>query len=134
MKNESYNSGPANHATEFTPYSIKDLGPSFVKQYVLSAWFLIPSKMKVGTTRTMEMGLVMNREFTSIFVVTYLPTILMNIINQAINYITHENKVKHIRYHVISLSYSLFFLAPTGAQGEGMLCIKMSRNVLFVEF
>ena len=95
MKNESYASGPANDATRFTPYSIKDLGPSFVKQYVLSEWFLGPRKMKVGTTRTMEMVLVLNREFSNIFIVTYLPTILMNIINQAINYITHDSKVIH---------------------------------------
>ena len=110
MKNEIYTSGPANDATLFTPYSIKDLGPSFVNQYVLSEWFLVPSKMKVGTTRTMEMVLVLNREFSNIFVVTYLPTILMNIINQAINYITHDNKVIHNMY-VISLNYSLIFFS-----------------------
>ena len=66
MKNESYASGPANDATQFTPYSIKDLGPSFVKQYVLSEWFLGPSKMKVGNTRTMEMVLVLNRKFNKV--------------------------------------------------------------------
>ena len=85
--------GPASDATQFTPYSIKDLGPSFVNQYVLSNWFLVPSNMKGGKTRIMEMALVLKRKFPNIFVVTYLPTILMNIINQAINYITHDNKV-----------------------------------------
>ena len=63
MKNESYASGPANDAT---PYSNKDLGPSFVKQYVLSEWFIGPSKMKVGNTRTMEMVLVLNRKFNKV--------------------------------------------------------------------
>ena len=32
------------------------------------------------------------RNFLSIFMVTYLPTILMNVINQATNYITTETK------------------------------------------
>ena len=32
------------------------------------------------------------RNFLSIFMVTYLPTILMNIINQATNYITTDTK------------------------------------------
>ena len=32
------------------------------------------------------------RNFLSIFMVTYLPTILMNVINQATNYITTDTK------------------------------------------
>ena len=36
--------------------------------------------------------LVLSRKFLSIFMVTYLPTILMNMINQATNYITTEDK------------------------------------------
>ena len=80
-------------ATHFTPYSINDLGPSFVNQYILSGWHLFPSTMKGGITRTMELTLVLRRQILNIFIVTYLPTILMNIINQAVNYITHDNKV-----------------------------------------
>ena len=97
--------GPAMDATQFTPYSIKDLGPSFVNQYVLSNWWLIPSTMKGGKTRTMEMVLVLKRKFSNIFVVTYLPTILMNIINQAINYITHDNKVIDKEHLLAIISY-----------------------------
>ena len=85
--------GPANEATQFRPYSINDLGPSFVNQYILSGWHLVPTTMKGGNTRTMEIVLVLRRQISNIFIVTYLPTILMNIINQAINYITHDNKV-----------------------------------------
>ena len=36
--------------------------------------------------------LVLSRKFRSIFMVTYLPTILMNIVNQATNYISGEEK------------------------------------------
>ena len=40
----------------------------------------------------MNYPIVLSRKFLSIFMVTYLPTILMNMINQATNYITSENK------------------------------------------
>ena len=37
-------------------------------------------------------NITLGRNFQSIFLVTYLPTILMNIINQATNYIKSEGK------------------------------------------
>ena len=39
---------------------------------------------------------VLSRKFLSIFMVTYLPTILMNMINQATNYISGEDKYSMI--------------------------------------
>ena len=36
--------------------------------------------------------MTLSRKIDSVFMVTYLPTILMNMINQATNYITSENK------------------------------------------
>ena len=39
-----------------------------------------------------NVALVLKRRFFSIFMVTYLPTILMNMINQATSYITSEDK------------------------------------------
>ena len=40
----------------------------------------------------MVVRLVLSRKFYSIFMVTYLPTILMNIVNQATNYISGDDK------------------------------------------
>ena len=40
----------------------------------------------------MNYSIVLSRKFLSMFMVTYLPTILMNMINQATNYITGEDK------------------------------------------
>ena len=36
--------------------------------------------------------MTLSRKIDSVFMVTYLPTILMNMINQATNYITGDNK------------------------------------------
>ena len=61
--------------------------------------------------------LVLSRKFLSMFMVTYLPTILMNMINQATNYITGDTKYDLIyainitcistQYHVISETFDL---------------------------
>ena len=40
----------------------------------------------------MNYPIVLSRKFLSIFMVTYLPTILMNMINQATNYITGNTR------------------------------------------
>ena len=39
-----------------------------------------------------EISMTLRRDITSIFMVTFLPTILMNLINQASNYITSDTK------------------------------------------
>ena len=47
---------------------------------------------EIDDEKIVVIGLVLSRKFFSIFMVTYLPTILMNIINQATNYITGDDK------------------------------------------
>ena len=95
-----YLQGVANKKMVFRPYTITDSGQSIVDQYIISNWLFDRSKISSlsqthGTnTKTMEMTLVLGRNFRNVFMVTYLPTILMNIINQATNYIDHESKVK----------------------------------------
>ena len=44
----------------------------------------------------MNYPIVLSRKFLSMFMVTYLPTILMNMINQATNYIPTEDKYELI--------------------------------------
>ena len=46
-------------------------------------------------------SMTLTRQLLSVFMVTYLPTILMNIINQTINYICCENKEKIIVFKYI---------------------------------
>ena len=50
---------------------------------------------KTGHNMT-KITLTLSRKITSIFMVTYLPTILMNMINQATNYISGEDKYSMI--------------------------------------
>ena len=45
--------------------------------------------LKTGGNMT-RLTMVLSRKIESIFMVTYLPSILMNVINQATNYITGQ--------------------------------------------
>ena len=48
----------------------------------------IQSEIDETLGKIVVVRLVLSRKFYSIFMVTYLPTILMNLVNQATNYIT----------------------------------------------
>ena len=53
---------------------------------MLEKW-TIQSKIDKSLGKIVVVKLILSRKFGSIFMVTYLPTILMNIVNQATNYI-----------------------------------------------
>ena len=96
-----YLQGVANKKMLFRPYTITHSGQNIVDQYIISKWLFDRNKISslsdssnARNTKTMEMTLVLGRDFRNVFMVTYLPTILMNIINQVTNYIDHESMVK----------------------------------------
>ena len=69
---------------------------SVVGQYIINAWS-VGEEFNLKTGRNMtKITMVLTRKFTSIFMVTYLPTCLMNMINQATNFITGEDKYSMI--------------------------------------
>ena len=80
-----YISGVANGLTKF---NCSIVAPPYktVGQYNVEQWMLEP-EMKDGDS-VVTVTMTLSRSFSSIFMVTYLPTILMNIINQATNYLT----------------------------------------------
>ena len=80
---------PDNLLTDLTQAQLYDEGPKEFGQFVLH-WEMsstVTQKMK-----GVEVKLNLRRNIQSIFLVTYLPTILMNMINQATSYITATNK------------------------------------------
>ena len=77
---------------------LTDISPSFVKtgqdtfgQFVIENW-RIGHKEDDTHGKMIEISMTLRRDITSIFMVTFLPTILMNFINQASNYITGDTK------------------------------------------
>ena len=77
--------------------TISIAGPTKVGQYVVSTKNVVFDKEakrndqgKAGSALVIQIEF--SRRISNILLVTYLPTILMNIINQASNYITGDTK------------------------------------------
>ena len=69
-----------------------DLSP----QYIIDDW-TVGHELNEKTGRNVtKVTMILSRKITSIFMETYLPTILMNMINQATNYISGEDKYSMI--------------------------------------
>ena len=88
-----YLDGPENQWMDIHPFNITNNGPQVVDEYIIKNWTISPQIMDGSIIRTMKMTMILDRKLENIFLVTYLPTIFMNIINQATNYVQMENKV-----------------------------------------
>ena len=65
---------------------------SVVGQYVIVDW-IVSQKINDKNGRNMTVvTMILTRNILNVFMVTYLPTILMNLINQATNYISGDTK------------------------------------------
>ena len=85
-----YLPGVSRSLTDLKPRIINE-GPAAFGQYLLQKW-TIHSDVDRAMGKRVVVRLVLSRKFLSIFMVTYLPTILMNMINQATNYIKGDDK------------------------------------------
>ena len=85
--------GNQNKLVKFNMKNLVDLGPKIYRQYRIKKWEFQPEVLEDARLETIRVSLHLELDISSIFMVTYLPTILMNIINQATNYIFTENKV-----------------------------------------
>ena len=84
--------GSDNKLTEFQPDQLINFGPKEIGQYVIQSWEM-ESKLTQGTReRIVEVSMILTRKIGSVFMVTYLPTILMNMINQMTNYINGDTR------------------------------------------
>ena len=79
-----------NPLTDLTHEHLNDEGPKEFGQFVVH--WTMTSTVKRGGRKGVEVIMNLRRDIQSIFLVTYLPTILMNMINQATSYITATNK------------------------------------------
>ena len=77
--------------THLVPVSLEYAGTRIVGQYVVQNWTVeeaAVTEKNFGLIYTVQL----RRNVVSILMVTYLPTLLMNLINQAANYITSPDK------------------------------------------
>ena len=74
----------------------KNIGDGTYKigQYMVNSWSIYI--VNVGNKSKMIVDMNMTRSLFTVFMVTYLPTVLMNVMNQAVVYIRMENKFELI--------------------------------------
>ena len=84
--------GSDNKLTEFHPDQLVNFGAEEIGQYVIQSWEM-ESKLTPGNKeKIVEVSMILTRKIGSVFMVTYLPTILMNMINQVTNYINGDTR------------------------------------------
>ena len=87
-----YISGTDNELTNLNPGILNTNGtPSSVGQYAVQHWSILSGPVDDGGSGVI-IRVRLGRHIGSILLVTYLPTTLMNIINQATNYVNSEDK------------------------------------------
>ena len=89
-KIDFYLHGVSNSLTQIRPRLV-DKGPLEFGQYLVEIW-TIETEVDESVGKLVAIRLFLSRKINSIFMVTYQPTILMNIVNQATNYITGDDK------------------------------------------
>ena len=85
----------ANNLTNLFPEDFKYYGSTAVGQYILEGWTVHMRNViedNVGLTFTVKL----RRDLMNIFMVTYLPAFIMNLINQTTNYISSPDKYELI--------------------------------------
>jgi hypothetical protein len=96
-----------------------DNGPATVGQYNVNGWtmqYIAASEEEQCLELTVNLG----RNLASIILVTYLPTILMNLINQAVNYCNNYELVITVNITCMMVLASVYIsvstsLPPTAA-------------------
>ena len=83
-----YLQGADSNLTNIKPGEIINKGQTEFGQYVITSWTM---EEEVSQRKNIRVSMVLSRKIRSIFMVTYLPTILMNFANQATNYIRSED-------------------------------------------
>ena len=85
--------GAVNNLTRLVPKALIDRGQTDFGQYLVEQWKVATVEDEYDVNKNkIKVTIILRRKTTSIFLVTYLPTILMNLINQATNYITGETR------------------------------------------
>ena len=83
--------GNQNKLVKFNMKNLIDEGPKIYRQYRIKKWEFQSEWLEDARLETIRVSVHLELDISSIFMVTYLPTILMNIINQATNYISGDN-------------------------------------------
>ena len=84
--------GSSNQLTDLRAERLVENYQETVGRYKVREWVMSEEYFSATEMKVIRVSMYLYRDLQSVFMVTYLPTILMNIINQATNYITGDDK------------------------------------------
>ena len=84
--------GSSNQLTHLKAERLVENYQETVGRYKVKTWKIKEEYFMATEMNVTSVSMYLYRDLQSVFMVTYLPTILMNIINQATNYITGDDK------------------------------------------
>ena len=87
-----YIEGHSNNMTDLIPENLQAKQNIVIGDYILKSWRFEHNLEVESGEKRVQVTMILTRKFFGIFMVTYLPTILMNVINQASNYIFSDSR------------------------------------------
>ena len=86
-----YIQGHSNNMTDMIPEHLEAKENVVIGDYILRSWRYEADTEEATGEKRLKVTMTLFREFYGIFMVTYLPSILMNVINQASNLISGDS-------------------------------------------
>ena len=87
-----YIKGHANNMTYMVPEHLEAEDNVVIGDYILKAWRYEADTERASGEQRLKVTMILVRKFHGIFMVTYFPSILMNVINQASNLISGDSR------------------------------------------
>ena len=87
-----YIKGHSNNMTDMIPEHLEAEENVVIGDYILRSWRYETDTEEATGEKRLKVTMTLVREFYGIFMVTYLPSILMNVINQASNLISGDSR------------------------------------------
>ena len=87
-----YIRGHSNGMTDLIPEHLDAPMNVVIGDYILKSWQYEADIEIASGEKRLKVTMTLTRDFNSIFMVTYFPSILMNVINQASNFISGDSR------------------------------------------
>ena len=87
-----YIKGHSNNMTDLIPEHLEAKKNVVIGDYILTAWRYEAETERASGEHRLKVTMTLVRKFQGIFMVTYLPSILMDVINQASNFISGDSR------------------------------------------
>ena len=98
-----YIKGHSNNMTDMIPEHLEAEENVVIGDYILKSWRYEAETEEATGEKRLKVTMTLVREFYGIFMVSYFPSILMNVINQASNFISGDSRYANAKLYIFLL-------------------------------